>query len=92
MDFLAQFREQFRVFLLPFSGRRGIAGLPILQRARADGIILTQRPKTVAFLEGLLDTGLPVFKLADDSCDRILDVFVAHVLHRASIAQFCAPG
>ena len=68
-NFLAQLRELFRVFLPPFSGYGCIAGLPVLQRALADGIILTQRSKIFTLLEGLLDTGLPALELSDHPCN-----------------------
>jgi hypothetical protein len=83
VDFFAEFDEQFRVLLLPLSGRRRAADLPNLKRAFTDSIILTQRPKIVAFLEGLLDTGLQVFETAYDSRDRILGPWVAHLIHYA---------
>ena len=92
MDFFAQFFEQLRIFLAPLNGHSRIAGLPILQRSRADGIILNQRSKIIVLLEGLLDTGLQVFETADDSRDRILGSFVAHLLHYACLVRLCAPG
>ena len=91
-NFLAQLREQFRVFLPPFSGYGCIAGLPVLQRALADGIILDTAIENRR--SPWKDCSIRVCQPSNWLITRATESwfpFVAHVLRRAVLAQLVRP-